>query len=76
MNPAFAADVAGAYVVQLIANDGTVDSDPDQVTITAQTPYPSISELWPPDHKMVDIDILGLSGPDGDPISLTVTQIT
>jgi len=34
VNPTFVVDVAGAYVVQLIVNDGTVDSDPDAVTIT------------------------------------------
>lgn len=33
VNPAFVVDVAGTYVVQLIVNDGTVDSDPDTVTI-------------------------------------------
>ncbi len=27
-------DVAGTYVVELVVNDGTVDSDPSQVTIT------------------------------------------
>ena len=35
VNPSFTADVAGAYVVRLVVNDGTVDSDPDTVTITA-----------------------------------------
>ena len=28
------ADVAGTYVEQLIVNDGTIDSDPETVTIT------------------------------------------
>ena len=34
------ADVLGSYVVQLIVNDGTVDSAPDTVAITATTPPP------------------------------------
>jgi parallel beta-helix repeat protein len=38
--------------------------------------YPSSTELWPPNHKMVDIAILGVSDPDGDAVTLTVTQIT
>ncbi len=34
VNPTFVADLPGIYVVQLIANDGTEDSDPATVTIT------------------------------------------
>jgi hypothetical protein len=34
--PTFVADVAGEYVAQLIVNDGTLDSAPDTVVITAQ----------------------------------------
>jgi hypothetical protein len=33
--PSFVADVQGTYVVQLVVNDGTVNSVPDSVTITA-----------------------------------------
>jgi len=33
VNPTFEVDVAGDYVVQLIVNDGTVDSDPDTTSI-------------------------------------------
>ena len=36
-SPTFIADVAGPYVVQLIVNDGFVDSQPVTVTITAST---------------------------------------
>jgi len=35
VNPTFVADVTGTYVIQLIVNDGTVDSGTDTVTITA-----------------------------------------
>jgi hypothetical protein len=34
VNPSFQIDVAGDYVIQLIVNDGTEDSDPDTVTVT------------------------------------------
>ena len=37
VNPTFVADLPGDYLVQLIVNDGTEDSNPDEVTITAQT---------------------------------------
>lgn len=36
--PSFTPDVDGTYVVQLIVNDGTVDSSPDNVVVTAATP--------------------------------------
>lgn len=36
MNPTFTADEEGTYVVSLIVNDGTVNSAPDTVTITAE----------------------------------------
>ncbi|HAS53417.1 MAG TPA: hypothetical protein DCS42_04395, partial [Nitrospiraceae bacterium] len=32
VNPTFTPDLDGSYVVQLIVNDGTVDSTPDTVT--------------------------------------------
>ena len=37
---------------------------------------PSISEIWPPNHKMVNISITGVTDPDGDPVTVTVTGIT
>ena len=32
--------------------------------------------LWPPNHKFVPIDVLGVTDPDGDPVSITVTGVT
>ena len=40
VSPTFTADVDGSYVVQLIVNDGTVDSAPDTVAITATAAAP------------------------------------
>jgi hypothetical protein len=37
---------------------------------------PSIASLWPPNHKMVDINILGIADPDQDPVTVTITGIT
>ena len=36
ITPTFSPDVAGPYIVQLVVNDGRVDSDPATVTITAE----------------------------------------
>lgn len=35
---------------------------------------PSI--LWPPNHKMVSVSILGVTDPDGDPVTIEITGIT
>lgn len=35
VQPSFVADVAGAYIVGFLVNDGLVDSDPSDVTIIA-----------------------------------------
>ncbi len=37
VNPSFTADVAGNYVVQLTVSDGQLSSNPDSVTVTAQS---------------------------------------
>jgi hypothetical protein len=36
---------------------------------------PSPDSLWPPNHKLVSIDITGVTDPEGDPVSLTITSI-
>lgn len=38
--PTFVADIAGEYNISLVVNDGTVDSDSDSTTITAQDMEP------------------------------------
>ena len=40
VNPTFLADKGGTYVVQLIVNDGTVNSQPSTVIITSQNSSP------------------------------------
>ena len=37
---------------------------------------PSIASLWPANHQMVDIHILGLTDPDNDALTVTITAIT
>jgi len=36
----------------------------------------SIQEIWPPNHKYVDIEIMGVTDPDGDTVTITITGIT
>jgi hypothetical protein len=37
--------------------------------------YPSIDALWPPNHKFVPVEVLGVTDPDGDPITITIDSI-
>jgi len=53
--------------------DLTVESNQPPVCSLA---VPTIAELWPPDHKMVEVGIMGVTDPDGDPVTITITGIT
>lgn len=37
---------------------------------------PSVSELWPPNHKMVEVSIQGVTSSNGSPVTIEVTEIT
>jgi hypothetical protein len=36
---------------------------------------PSVDTLWPPNHQFVDVNILGVTDPDGDPIKINIDKI-
>jgi len=38
--------------------------------------YADVGCLWSPNHQMVPINILGITDPDGDPVTITITGIT
>jgi hypothetical protein len=76
----------GVYTFTVSAVDDKGVSYGDQnVTITVTPPneppnvddaYPSMDCLWPPNHKFVDITILGVTDPDGDEVTITIVGIT
>ncbi len=78
MNPTFVADVAGAYVAQLIVNDGALNSTPDSIMLTAQvvvvnTPPVANAGL---DQSLLVGDTAMLDGgsssdADGDPLTFS-----
>jgi streptogramin lyase len=51
------------------------------LTITANRPpectdaFADPDEIWPPNHKFVPVGILGVTDPDGDPVTLTIGSI-
>lgn len=69
---------------QLMVDDGLASST-DTVDITVvdvdAPPLCNLAQsnpanLWPPNHKMVSMAIGGVTDPDNDQVSLTVTQVT
>lgn len=58
VNPTYEADMAGTYVVELIVNDGTEDSDPCSVTITVQTPQEATQDLIADVQELVASKVL------------------
>ncbi len=69
VNPTFVADVLGTYVAQLIVNDGTLDSLPATVTITAGN-LPPVANAGLDQavvvRQTVQLDGSGSSDPNGD----------
>ncbi len=72
-------------VFQLIVNDGLADSEPDDVSITVVNIFdlpscnlaqPSPDRLWPPNHKLVQVGITGVTDTNNNQVTLTVTGVT
>ncbi len=74
VNPTFTVDKAGTYVVSLIINDGTVDSQPDTVTISTLNSAP-VAEAGTDQfvyvNNPVTLDSSGSTDVDGDPLMYT-----
>ena len=72
VNPTFVADLAGTYVLQLVVNDGTIDSAPDTVTIATTNSQP-VAEAGPDQSvqvtDLVQLDGSGSSDVDGDQLT-------
>lgn len=47
---------------------------PNQPPVT-DSAYPSVATIWPPNHKFVSIEILGVTDPDGDPVTIIIDSI-
>ena len=82
-----AAGSAGSYPVDATVSDGQGGSITVHFTwiVTSyvgsnqapacQAAYPSVSVVWPPDHRLVPIGILGVTDPDGGQPAISVTRI-
>ena len=72
VNPSFVIDLPGEYVLQLIVNDGTVDSEPDTVVVNTEN-SPPVADAGPDQTRLVTqtatLDGSGSSDVDGDPLT-------
>ena|GEM_PF-5035781 len=77
---------AGGYVVTFAVADPGGLSASETVTITVTdvarnlspvctAAYPSLAEIWPPNHKQIAISILGVTDADHDPITITIQRV-
>jgi len=70
--PSFDVDMSGIYVVQLIVNDGKVDSPADTVTISTENSAPVADvgkRLRARVGESIALDGSGSTDPDGDPLT-------
>ena len=80
-------DQSGSYTLSFTVTDSAGLSASETLTINVtdvvvnrgpvcEAAYPSIAEIWPPNHKQTKIvTILNLTDPDGDPLNLRVTSV-
>src|SRR5262249_11699577 len=79
--PSFTPDVVGHYVLELAVFDGFARAF-DNVTVTVLLPLhcseaaASPSRLWPPDHKLVTVNIIGVTASQGDPVTIAILGVT
>jgi hypothetical protein len=53
-----------------IVINGSCNQDP-----VCDAAIPSTAELWPANHKYEDVTITGVTDPDGDPVTVSVTSV-
>ncbi len=63
-------NLAGDEVCSQIVTKEWLNQPPD-----CSTAEPSIDTLWPPNHKFVAVNILGVTDPDGDPVTISIYSI-
>jgi len=77
-------DTNTAYLAVLLAKPAGTDSEQtlDSATLTVVNAPPvcaaavvAPARIWPPEHKMTAVTVGGVTDPDGDPVTVTVTSV-
>jgi hypothetical protein len=77
---------AGSYTLTFSVIDPTGRSASETITITVSdvgsnlgpvcsAAYPSINQIWSPDHRQQLISIFGVTDPDNDPLTIIIRRI-
>lgn len=66
-----AADQCAALAECSVTIRVTDNRDPD-----CSAARPAIAVLWPPNHRLAPVEILGVTDPDGDQVHVAVTAVT
>lgn len=76
------ANVGGDTITASFDDEGTIRAATASATFEQCNQPPdcsgavsSISEIWPPNHRMVAVTVNGVTDPDGDPVTITITSI-
>jgi hypothetical protein len=73
---------AGVYTFDIVAKADGVDIGHQTLTIKVNRPpdcskaTASPDSLWPPNHKLRLVTVGGVTDPDGDPVTVTITAVT
>ncbi len=88
-NPTFTAPTVGPggalLTFQLVVNDGQASGGADTVRVAIQDvndppvctlAQPSVSVLWPPNHTMVAVSIMGVTDPNNSDVTISYPTVT
>jgi hypothetical protein len=55
--------------------EGAATVEPDSQAPDCSAAVADIDTIWPPNHKFVTINVLGVTDPDDDPVTITIESI-
>ncbi len=61
---------ATAFDMEITGDTGPVNQPPDCSNAAS-----SVAQIWPPNHKMVNVNVFGVTDPDGDAVAIAITGI-
>ena len=66
---------AAVALTALLAGPAGTQSSPENRPPDCAAATPSAHDLWPPNHELSDVFVLGVTDPDGDAVAIVVTGI-